>query len=153
MPIVRRRCVTCTERFELLSYNGHLSALDHPDLDRLTCPKCGGRGEAIIAPTGRDTMEYPYYDRGLGTVVKDRKHHRWLLVHEPNGTVRDVPLIQTHGEFDVDEQFEAFETADRQVADEYAAQQRELTEGPNRHDYRRLHDFIAEHGTALWEDS
>ena len=77
MPIVRRRCVACRHAFELLSsHGGILSALDRPDIDDLSCPKCGHAEAVAIVSAGfeRDRNVYPYFDESLGREILSRRH-------------------------------------------------------------------------------
>lgn len=152
MPIVTRRCTSCRTKFELLSsHGGQLSSLaPGKDLDDLTCPACGaGDAEIVIgAATGKLASlagaKYPYVDRGLGCLVRDVNHHRWLLRHYPDGREREVALVHADG-FDHQKVIDDQRYAQLETVRDYHAYIREMTEGPNREDYARSLAFAREH--------
>lgn len=161
MPIYGLRCTAagCGRKFEVLMINGRATAMDHPDENNLFCPDCGGEGEGLVgvsllkdlggeAGVGR---EFPRFDHGLGTMVRDAAHHRWLLKHHPDGTPREVPLRPTEGEVDFEEGADIEQRATEQVTREYQEYVRELREGPNREAYGKLVERLASEGTAMWD--
>ncbi len=150
MPILHRRCPVDGRVFDLLFLNGEMTALDDDNIDQLGCPECHTTGEIIVGSflpkdlggeAGVGKM-YPYDDKALGCRVRDAAHHRWLLTHEPNGSLRDEPLVQTHGEFNFEDICDEAGRRTEKSEKAYRAQQEELVHGPNREAYGKLCEVL-----------
>lgn len=152
MPILKRRCPVDGTVFDLLEVRGELSALNHDDLDHLGCPVCGAEGESVIAGflpkdlggQGGVSKDFPYFDRGLGCVVNDAKHRRWLLEHYPDGRRRPEKLIPTDGDFDFEEIAAEQERSNEKIDRAHREQQEYMEHGPDRAAYARIREIMSD---------
>jgi hypothetical protein len=133
VPIEARKCTPCGRVYELLFFKRQgYSALCKDDIDDLTCPDCDsaeytphlhvGIGVELGGEAGA-TSRYPRSDKGLGCIVRDAAHHRWLMKHHPNGEKRDIPLQPAHGENVLDfyeKQWSASERRQKAAAEQKA---------------------------------
>jgi hypothetical protein len=135
-------------------------ALDQPkERDRdLSCPACSsvrsvglltvGRGVDLGGEAGATAL-YPRFDRGLGCIVKDRKHHRWLMTHEPDGTERAIPLRPVESSQDVVLEFHERQWAEEEQRKKKWAQQQERDRYLNRETYAKVDQLLKDNMEAL----
>lgn len=106
MPIHTRECVACERRYDVLIRGNEVLPMDREG-SSVACPDCDGEvfrrapARFAINKGGVGTMagptSYPYFDRGLGCVVKDAGHRSHLMEFNPDGTPRPQKLIPADG--------------------------------------------------------
>lgn len=159
MPRIQtRKCSDCDKQYDLLwtrTRDGveEASALDRADIDDLTCPACASTEFTIVigVATGIDLggdggagKLYPYYDRALQVRFESAQHRRRYL--------KQHNIVALEGGFEPEKLFSDMRSQRDAAEAEYQAMVAEMENGPDRADYMRLRERIAEEEASRGRD-
>lgn len=148
--IRQRKCLGCGTSYDLFEWQGELLAQDRPasEVENISCPGCDSVEfrEQITVPTPIEMggehgvgKRYPYYDNGLNTEVRSKKHHAWLMDHLPNGQRRNVPLVPVEGDIDMERETSHIVEEKQKIRQDYKDLQAQ-----QRHEAPELYGIIDE---------
>lgn len=123
------RCNECGERFEeIIDFSEGESAHDGQD-----CPQCGSHaGWVPSVKIDRWSEQFPYFDRGLGVMLKSKAHRRQVC--------KERGLTPVEGDYDVEREYSKWDTRVAQETSEYEDYCDKLDNHPAFKEFRRAED-------------
>lgn len=104
-----------------------------PDVS-FDCKSCGGPTDVkMLLSIDRFSERFPYYDRGLGLVLKSKQHRRDVC--------RDRGLTPVDGDWDLDVEFRSWDDKTERDIHEWDKYQDRLEHDPAFRGYRRSRDL------------
>jgi len=123
------RCKDCGEVFEeIIDFAEDESAHDGQE-----CPKC--KGHSVWMPSvriDRWSEQFPYYDRGLGVMLKNKEHRRTII--------KERGLTPVDGDYDIEREYSKWDTRVAEETAEYEDYCDKLDNHPAFREFRKAQD-------------
>lgn len=123
------RCRDCGEIFEeIIDFSDGESTHDGQE-----CPKCQGHSAWVPSvQIDRWSEQFPYYDRGLGVMLKNKAHRRQIC--------KERGLTPVEGDYDVEREYSKWDTRVAEETAEYEDYCDKLDNHPGFRELRKAQD-------------